>query len=162
MLCGICHTAAMGLWSVLNIHNEVGPSGVSAKGWPHLVRSLRELMEKQLSQGSYTDIRVLEAERQSCNVAFHFHHVVQDQMGQHHHRVLSHPCNPRAALAPTDLLFQLQRIASAMKLFSVVAPPPPWPSQIHETSKPAIASGVRKLYQWFGLGRRKAFGFGIM
>lgn len=114
----------MGLWSVLNIHNEVGPSGVSAKGWPHLVRSLRELMEKQLSQGSYTDIRVLEAERQSCNVAFHFHHVVQDQMGQHHHRVLSHPCNPRAALAPTDLLFQLQRIASAMKLFSVVAPPP--------------------------------------
>lgn len=49
-------------------------------------------MEEERGQIGDSGFGVSQAQRQACNVALDLHHVIQDEVAQHHDRIFAHPC----------------------------------------------------------------------
>lgn len=49
-------------------------------------------MEEEVCEVPDAWLRILQANGHAGNVPFHLHHVIQDEMSQHHQTILAHPC----------------------------------------------------------------------
>lgn len=65
----------------------------STEAVSHLVVLLSELMEEEVCEVLDAGVGVLQAQGHARDVALHLHHVIHDQVGQHHQAVLAHACN---------------------------------------------------------------------
>ncbi len=62
----------------------------------HLEGLAAELVEEDLREPGDARVTVAQAERQARDVALHLHHVVQDEVRQHHQARLAHACKGAA------------------------------------------------------------------
>ena len=76
----------------------------STEAVSHLVVLLSELMEEEVCKVLDAGVGVLQAQGHARDVALHLHHVIHDQVGQHHQAVLAHACN-RAGIAHCIIVF---------------------------------------------------------
>ena len=76
----------------------------------HLVVLLCKLVEEEVRQVLDAGVGVLKAQSHSCNVPLHLHHVVHDQVGQHHQAVLTHPCSHIAASTKTIMMVSANHV----------------------------------------------------
>jgi len=80
----------------------------STEAVSHLVVLLSELMEEEVCEVLDAGVGVLQAQGHARDVALHLHHVIHDQVGQHHQAVLAHTCD-RTATVDCNLEFCLCR-----------------------------------------------------
>lgn len=59
----------------------------------HLVVLLSKLVEEEVCKVLDAGVGVLQAQGHARNVALHLHHVIHDQVGQHHQAVFAHACD---------------------------------------------------------------------
>ena len=62
------------------------------KCWGHLGGLAGELVEEDLCEAGDAGVLILQAQRQPRDVALHLHHVIQDEVREHHQAVLAHAC----------------------------------------------------------------------
>lgn len=68
----------------------------------HLDGFAGELMEEQLGHGGYAGIRVPQAQGQACHMAADLHHVIQNEVRQHHQAILYDTCTACLFSSPPD------------------------------------------------------------
>jgi len=79
----------------------------STEAVSHLVGLLGKLMEEEVCKVLDAGVGVLQAQGHARNVALHLHHVIHDQVGQHHQAVLAHTCNKTDAVACNFVFMQI-------------------------------------------------------
>jgi hypothetical protein len=89
-------------WTTFRVQNANSKHS-AALGSSHLVGLLGEFVEEDLGEAGHARIVVLQAQGQAGDVALHLHHVVEDQVRQHHQAVASHACNPHIWVVICDL-----------------------------------------------------------
>lgn len=61
-------------------------------------------MEEEVCEVLDAGVGVLQAQGHACDVALHLHHVIHDQVGQHHQAVFANACD-RTAIAHCNIVF---------------------------------------------------------